>query len=253
MNTKFIHYNGEKTIYTINENAEIRNSTTNKILKGWIEKRGYRAVSLGIINESGINTFIRKTVHRIMAETFIPNPDNKPQVNHKDGNKLNNNLSNLEWSTNLENYQHARNIGLIKVGDLLSYSTVDNETIHKICKLLDQGYKNIDIINELGLPNDQYGKSLITRVRTGKDWKSISDGYDFIKTGSLKKVPDDLIHQISKDLADGLKLKNINQKLNLSYNENHIEYKRLKALVYDIRTKKSHKHISDQYFKSPII
>lgn len=52
------------------------------------------------------------TVHRIVARAFIPNPDGKPQVNHKDGNRANSAASNLEWCTSAENHRHAYRIGL---------------------------------------------------------------------------------------------------------------------------------------------
>lgn len=85
-----------------------------KILKQQADKRGYLRVRLSLNNlKIGI------IMHRLIAQTFIPNPDNLPQVNHKDGNKKHNNVSNLEWCTNQENQLHAIKTGLktFKVGE----------------------------------------------------------------------------------------------------------------------------------------
>lgn len=75
-----------------------------KILKHVINRHGYVDISLGQQ---------KKKLHRLMAEAFIPNPDNKPCINHKDGNKLNNSVYNLEWCTHSENVYHAYSIGLM--------------------------------------------------------------------------------------------------------------------------------------------
>ena len=70
--------------------------------------KGYLQVGL---SNKGDKTF---RVHRLVALTFIPNPYNLPQVNHKDGNKKNNCVDNLEWISNYDNMQHAVKLGLTK-------------------------------------------------------------------------------------------------------------------------------------------
>ena len=80
-----------------------------KILRLRVGNRNYFEVIL-YMGKSSKNI----KVHSIVAKNFIPNPENKPMVNHKDGNKLNNRVDNLEWSTYSENQLHAFQIGLIK-------------------------------------------------------------------------------------------------------------------------------------------
>jgi len=70
--------------------------------------KGYLSI---ILSNAGIKS---KYVHRLVAETFIPNPENKPEVNHKNGDKSNNNDWNLEWATRVENCNHAEDNGLNK-------------------------------------------------------------------------------------------------------------------------------------------
>ena len=93
-----------KNKYLVFENGVIFNLNA-KELKGMIDKAGYREVNIN-------GKFER--VHRIVSICFIENPENKPCVNHKDGNKLNNDISNLEWCTYSENTKHAYENGLEK-------------------------------------------------------------------------------------------------------------------------------------------
>jgi hypothetical protein len=102
--------NGE---YHISNHGRVKSYKCGKerILKPYLLGGGlpYYAYSLHIKNKRKICK-----VHRLVALAFIPNPDNKPQVNHKDGNKLNNHIDNLEWMTSKENHQHAWDTGLFE-------------------------------------------------------------------------------------------------------------------------------------------
>ena len=99
-------------------------------------------------------------VHRLVAQKYVPNPENKPQVNHIDGNKLNNRYTNLEWVTNQENRKHAIENGL-------QWSKLNNDKIKFIRK-----HKNDISINEFAeLFN--VASSTIKSILAYKTWKNV--------------------------------------------------------------------------------
>lgn len=98
MNWKPISIEG----YEVSDCGLVRSNR--RILKPTINKKGYEVVYPSNKRKEGYKTSC--LVHRLVAEAFIPNSDNKPQINHKDGNKRNNQIENLEWVTNEENHKH---------------------------------------------------------------------------------------------------------------------------------------------------
>lgn len=89
-----------------------------KVLTPIFDKDGYCKVSLYKNNRKK-----QKSVHRLVAQAFIPNLDNKPHVNHKDGDKTNNRADNLEWVTPAENVHHSIDTGLRKMKMLIDTNT----------------------------------------------------------------------------------------------------------------------------------
>ena len=142
--------------YTITENGEIINNRNGKKLKPQPNGKGYLRVSIG-----GKLQFI----HRLVAEKYIPNPENKPQVNHKDGNKLNNSVDNLEWVSNMENRQHAVKNLLHLSGEKCPWSKITQKDVDFIRENKQYTARQIAEMFNISITN-------VRTIRQGRSWKS---------------------------------------------------------------------------------
>lgn len=125
-------YNG---MYEVSNYGRVKSNYSDRILKQAIDNRGYYRCSL-----SKNDTLTTYKVHRLVAEYFVENPENKPEVNHKNGNKLDNRAVYIEWCTKSENMIHAVENRLVKTPD----NTGDN---HGMSKLTEEDVLRIRDIN----------------------------------------------------------------------------------------------------------
>ena len=121
--------------YEINDRGVIRNRENKYIKSQYIGSTGYYMVSFSYGSKTK-----PKRVHRLLSITFIKNPEEKPEVNHIDGDKLNNELSNLEWVTHKENMQHAFKTNLANnTGEKNGMSKLKKSQVKEIKRLLNDG------------------------------------------------------------------------------------------------------------------
>lgn len=123
---------GWEKYYNISNYGRMFNIRKNKICPTYPDKDGYVIIHLQTENH---NDKYNMKVHRAVAQAFIPNPENKPQVNHKDGNKQNNHIDNLEFCTGKENMQHAVLIGLSPTGEKCYNSKLKEKDVLEIRNL----------------------------------------------------------------------------------------------------------------------
>lgn len=99
--------------YLITDYGMVWSEKVDRYLKPMLKKRGYLMVNLS--QPGGERWTVG--IHQLVAMAFVPNPENKPQINHKDGDKGNNRRTNLEWVTAQENHDHAWSLGLMAKGE----------------------------------------------------------------------------------------------------------------------------------------
>ena len=171
---------GIQTKYEISSYGRIKSHYKNKIIKDYQINSGYRITCLYVDGKK-----YWKLIHRLVASTFIDIPvyltdygytEDDLEVNHKDGDKWNNKVSNLEWNTSSENKIHAYNTGLKRKGEDSPVSKYSNEQVILCCQLLEDNKPVRDIMKETLI---DYGT--IETILSGVQWKHISKDFDFSK------------------------------------------------------------------------
>jgi len=127
-------------------------------------------VRISIYNESG--DVLSVAIHRAVAQMFIPNPENKPEVNHKDWDKTNNCVENLEWATHEENMEHARQNNLIwhPKGEQHGRNKVSEQKALAILRLhqIKPNFSRTKVAKKLNVST-----STISHLVTGRNWKEL--------------------------------------------------------------------------------
>lgn len=158
--------------YEITEFGEVISHKRNAPirLRHDLNKEGYLRV---VLSEGGLTK--RFSLHRLVATYFIPNPENKPFVNHKDGNKQNNNRANLEWCNCSENTKHAFDNNLRLHGEGAPNAQLSDAVVIEVCELIQGGWRRKQILN-LNL-HPELTKYKFDDIRSRRCWKRISDNY----------------------------------------------------------------------------
>lgn len=204
------------------------------------DKHGYIRVQISFKDENENYHLVNIMLHRLVAMSFIDNPNNLDEVNHLDGDKENNFVWNLEWCTHSENMLHAYRTGLNHSGEKNSQSIYTEKQIHQVCKLLQA--------NKLPKPkiSEETGVAIYTidKILQGKKWRAVSKDYDLskydrksINTGSTPKYTVDQIEQVCKLLEEN--------------NNTMIEISQITGVrfytIADIKRKRTWTRISNKY------
>ena len=173
-------------------------------------------------------------VHVAVADSWIPNPNNHSQVNHKDGNKINNDVTNLEWVSPAQNQWHAHETGLKSSGEDLYNSNCSNDQVHIICQLLEDGWTVKDISNRM-----EVNKDTVRKIRDGSCYFSIRVLYNIDHTYRAD-FSESTVRWVCNQILKGRSDTQVS-KLSTNSSLKTIDVKR-------IRHKIRYRNISDEYF-----
>lgn len=168
--TKYI-ISSKGNIYRKSKNNEFRKLKTN------FDKSGYEMIDLYFYDNDKKKNHAKISIHRLVAMAFIKNtnPERNNEVNHIDGDKSNNDVSNLEWCDRSYNMKHAYSTGLKKHGQDSIMSIYSDNQIIEVCKLLEENKKTMNQISML----TNVGFNTVADIKRRRTWKSISQKYNF--------------------------------------------------------------------------
>lgn len=161
----------EKT-YQISNYGNVRNKKTGLFVKPLYNRKGYQYVYLSYSHTGRVKWYI----HRLVAFHFIPNPENKPQVNHLDGNPCNNHVENLEWCTNEENQKHAVLNNLHYQGEEHRDAKFTEQSILLLPELVHIGFSMSQLVALTGVKQPS-----IARIICGKTWRPLNLKFDELR------------------------------------------------------------------------
>lgn len=190
-----------KPYFKVSINSQVIWASTGTKLSPYKDKDGYVRYSY---RKDGKTYHV--AAHRAVAEVFVnnPRPNDYNQVNHINGVKDDNSPSNLEWTNSKGNRSHAQFSGLHSVkGVEHSQCNTSEDTIRRMCTLLELGLTHKDISEQLNIPRYQ-----ITNVKTGKSRRHISNEYD-LEIPKKDTVSKSTLAWIKNCLEDGKDIKEI--------------------------------------------
>lgn len=199
-----LNYNGKiLTRYMVSDHGRIYDNQTNEFLSYYHMRGEYWHARIRVNHSTSVNC----SVHRAVLMSFNPIPNfDEMQVDHIDGNPCNNRLNNLEWVTPMENTRRAINTGLRnQTGTSNGRAVYDDDTIRRVCELIDQGLGNAQIATALGYLHEPERGSFaanVSSIRHGKTRRDISCNYNFMGGNQFKFYGEDFAYLACCFLSD---------------------------------------------------
>lgn len=209
--------------YCVTDDGAIYSLKSKKFLNLQYNDNGYVVVTL---RKDGKTKTIR--VHRLVALMYLKDTYFEgAHVNHIDGDKTNNNVSNLEWVTREENMRHAYDNGLV----VSKPKTLSDDDLHLICQALESGSRVVDVSKMFGIKRE-----IVDKIYRCTLFKHISYEYDFSKVPKQGRISVQKVIEICKGIVEGKQLTDISEETGI-----HL------STVKAIKQRRVHNHISNSF------